>query len=122
MAEKRTITEFSFDGDALGIAEEWASEENYNRTEYLGEANVFRNGIGMAQAPQMMKITQEGNRTRIESWVYSPMFLRILNFFMLQPKEMGVRSGGARARLPRRSARHATNRLLEKLGQSPLPD
>jgi hypothetical protein len=47
------------------------------------------------------------------------LFVRLMALFML-PKQMSVESGGFRGALPRKIGRQAVNRLLEKLGQTPV--
>ena len=113
---KRTIVDFDFADDAWTTLDRWAEENSYRKKEADESRRLYQKGVGFLVAPMMLEIAKDGKRVHLEAWVRANLFVRMLAFFLI-PAEMGIESGGFRMAVPRKMARKAINKLLEKLGQ-----
>jgi len=68
----------------------------------------------------MLKVKKDDLETTLEAWIRVNVIARLMALFII-PSEMGIESGGFRGAAPRSIARKAVNRLINQLGQSPIP-
>jgi hypothetical protein len=120
MATKRTRREFTTSEPIWPRVESWAATAGYDLKQSSDSSRTYQKGKGFWVAPMMLGVGQEGERAHVEAWIRTPPFARAMSLFML-PREMGVESGGVKARIPRNMARRAVNDLLSSLGQPPIP-
>jgi hypothetical protein len=117
---KRTVRDFAAGGDVGPAVDAWAKDAGYRLKETRDGTRVFQKGTGFLVAPMMLSVRQEQGEVHVEAWIRANLFVRLMSLFIL-PAEMGVESGGMRAVLPRKIARGQVNKLLEALGQPPIP-
>lgn len=99
------------------IIDEWLKESKYFVKEIFGaNRKLFQKGIGFLVVPMMLDITLEENKVHMEAYVRANFFIRLFALFII-PKEIGIESGGVKLMAPRKIARKAVNKLLERLGQ-----
>lgn len=115
-----TVISFDHDGDIAPQVKAWAHEEGYRDKGLVNNYTTYKKGIGLLVAPMFFAYRQEGRRVEAKAWVYANFLARLGSLFIL-PRLMHVESGGFRGVLPRKMARGAVNRLLERLGQTPIP-
>ena len=118
--EKRTQVTFQQRPDFWHTLEGWASTHNYKPRQSPGAAKLYQKGKGFLVAPMMLSIQEQNGQVAMEAWVRCNLFVRLSSFFIL-PAEIGVRSGGVKAVLPRKIGREAVNVLLEQLGVPLIP-
>jgi hypothetical protein len=116
---KRTIREFQKSDDIWKIIDTWAMENDYKIKSQSESTRLYQRGMGFLTAPMMIEITQKGSKKHLEAWISVNFIVRMFSLFIV-PEEMGIESGGLRLILPRNIAREAVNKLLNKLGQSPI--
>jgi hypothetical protein len=106
-----TVIEFDHDGEIWPILEAWAEDAGYSMTGD-GEFRRLVRGTGALSSARMLTVVHEHGRLRIEAWVQSWPFVKLIGV----PEMMGIESGGLQAVFPRWRARADVNRLLERLG------
>jgi hypothetical protein len=116
----RTVRDFGASGDIGSAVDDWAREAGYRLVESRELTRVFQKGVGFLVAPMMLSIRQTGSDVHLEAWIRANLFVRLMALFIL-PAEMGIESGGMKAVIPRKMARGQVNKLLEALGQPPIP-
>lgn len=120
MSTKRTRREFTAPEPIWPKVESWAAAAGYRLKQSGNLTRLYEKGKGFWVAPMMLEAGQQGDRAHVEAWIRATPFVRVMSLFML-PREMGVESGGLKARIPRNMARGAANDLLSLLGQPPIP-
>lgn len=115
----RTVVEFPCPGDFWLQVEAWAVTSGFSLQRQDGNRRVYRKGHWLLMAPAWVELRLEGRRAILEAWVKADSYL-ILSLLAGKKPETGIESGGLIAALPRRRAREAVNRLLERFGQAPL--
>ncbi len=118
--KKRTILRFHSDGDLWSVVERWGIVNGYNQKQFAGNVRIYQKGAGFLVAPMMLKINNDNQEITLEAWIRVNLLVRIMGLFIV-PSEMGIESGGFRLAVPRGIARKAINKLLDQLGQSPIP-
>jgi hypothetical protein len=118
--EPEAVVRFEHAGDILPAVQGWAAQEGFRYTGVVDGYATFQKGTGLLVAPMMFAFRQDGARVEARAWVRVNLFARLMSLFML-PASMTVESGGFRGALPRKIGRNAVNRLLERLGQRPIP-
>jgi hypothetical protein len=116
---EKTVRTFVYQGDLMGEVESWAKENGYRAVESEGEGKLFQKGHGFWVAPMLLRVIQNGEEVTLEASVEAKLLARIMALFML-PAKMGIESGGLKGVAPRKIARRAVNKLLERLGQEPI--
>ena len=134
----RTVLDFGFDGDAVSVADSWASRpqrQNWGQptnppiadlvamdedgTRLYACNNYTRERWGVVPPGSMdrmfVSIRQSGVQVHFEAWLSERGWYRIF-----APAEQAIHGGGFRQRLGRWQARQFVNPLLEALGQQPL--
>lgn len=117
--EDRTIRDFEVASadDTWEIIGQWLKESKYFVKEAFGaNRKLFQKGVGFLVAPMMLDVSIEENKVHMEAYVRTNFFIRLFALFLI-PEEMGVESGGIKLMAPRKIARKAVNKLLERLGQ-----
>ena len=114
----RTIVDFPRPANFKAIFDDWAAENGYRPRPSSPNERLFQKGIGFLVAPMMLKVVENGEQITLEAWVRCNLFIRASSLFLL-PAEMSIESGELRGMAPRKIARKAVNKLLEKL-QIPL--
>ena len=117
---RRTIRDFSAKEEIWPVVEGWAKETGYRLRESEQSQRLYQKGHGILVAPMMLKISQTEEKVHLEAWIRAGLFVRLMALFII-PSEMGIESGGFRGVAPRRIARKAVNKLLERLGQPLIP-
>lgn len=115
-----TVISFEHDGDITPKVKEWASQEGYRDKGQVNGYNTYKKGIGFLVAPMFFAYRQNGRKVEAKAWIYANFIARLGSLFIL-PRLMHVESGGFRGVVPRKMGRAAVNRLLERLGQTPIP-
>jgi hypothetical protein len=115
----RTVREFSSHADLWALVENWAAENGYNLKIKDRNRRIYSKGNRLIMAPAHLEIRKQNSRVTLEAWVSADMFL-IMSLLKGKKPEAGIESGGMTATIPRKRARIAVNRLLEKLGQGPI--
>ena len=115
----RTIRDFSISSDIWPSVDKWAAEASFRLKESTPTSRLYQRGYGLLTAPMMVGLTQQGGKVRLEAWIAANFLARLGALFLI-PAEMGIESGGFKAVVPRNIARGAVNKLLERLGQSPI--
>lgn len=118
--KRETQLSFDHDGDIAGVVKEWASHEGYRDRGVVDGYATYKKGMGILVAPMYFAYRQSGKRVEAKAWIYANFIARLGSLFIL-PKYMHVESGGFRGVVPRKMARAAVNRLLERIGQKPIP-
>lgn len=118
--EARTQITFPQSADFGTTLERWAGANGYSARESSGPVKLYQKGVGFLVAPMMLSVRQENGQVTMEGWVRCNLFIRLTSFFIL-PAEIGIRSGGVKAVLPRKIARDAVNTLLQQLGVPLIP-
>lgn len=116
----RTIRDFGVEAEIWPTVAGWAAETGFRLKESSDSQRLYQKGRGFLVAPMMLEISSAAGQVHLEAWVRANVFARLMALFLI-PAEMGVESGGFRMVAPRRIARQAINKLLERLGQSPIP-
>ena len=120
----RTQIELSATANFGSTLDGWAVEHQYKLKQEQdgpeGAVRLYQKGTGLLVAPMMLRVVAAGERIRMEAWVRSGFFVRLMSLFIL-PAEMAVESGGFRGVLPRKIARTAINALLTRLSANPIP-
>lgn len=118
----RTIRNFEVPPDFPSILGRWASEEGFVLLRHEGGTTVFRKQVlgGFWLPPMIVQIESVGTGVRLSAWVDGRSWRQLWGLF-LTPREMALEKGGMRGSAPRKVAREAVNRLLEQVGQSPIP-
>ncbi len=116
--DKRTIIDFNVSNadETWKVIHQWADETNYKVKETGSTRKLFQKGVGFLVAPMMLDVTIDGEKAHLEAWVRAGLFVRIMSLFIL-PAEMTIQSGGLKGVAPRKIARTAVNKLLERLSQ-----
>lgn len=112
----RTIISFDVNTDIWPVINQWANENGYKKKEESGSPVLFQKGVGFLVAPMMFQVHIENQRVHIETWVRANLLVRLFALFLI-PAEMAIESGGVKMLVPRKIARHAVNKLMERLGQ-----
>lgn len=115
----RTVREFAAGDDVWQILDGWAQQTEYKLVGQDQVSRLYQRGIGFWLAPQMLSITWTGSAYRLEAWVRTPLFNKIVTFGLM-PNELIIDSGGFVAILPRDKSRLNVNYLLQALGQPPI--
>ena len=113
---KRTIIDFEMRDDISPVVDAWAEETRYKLKNNEGPKKTYQKGTGFLVAPMMLEFTQTSDKIHLEAWVRANLFVRIFALFLV-PSEIGIHKGGFKLAAPRKIARTAVNKLLEKLGQ-----
>lgn len=113
---RRTTTSFPCPKNFWPQVEAWAEETGYSLDSRDGEQRIYRKGYRLLMAPSWVELRREGKKVTLEAWVVADMFL-ILSALAGKKPETGIQSGGLTALLPRRRAREAVNRLLQRFDQ-----
>lgn len=72
---KRFITDFTVnrsDSEISGIVADFLSKEGFTSTVYRGEP-VWKKGVGLAAAPQFIKVSSENGQVHLEAWLKIPI-------------------------------------------------
>ncbi len=113
---KRTMLQFHYDGDIWSIVEKWASENGYREKESIGTDRTYQKGYGFLVAPMMLRVQKDDLEITLEAWIRVNIFVRMMLLF-IAPSEMGIESGGLALFAPRKIARSAVNKLINRLDQ-----
>ncbi|MEE8372256.1 MAG: hypothetical protein V3R87_00780 [Dehalococcoidia bacterium] len=116
---KRTVRDFNFEGELWPIVDSWAQETGYNLKESNGAKRLYQRGHGVLVAPMMLEIAQTGKDVHFEAWIRVSLMVRLFALFLL-PSQMGIESGGFQGVVPRKMARAAVNKLLERIDQAAI--
>jgi hypothetical protein len=115
----RTVREFTCPKNLWPQVDAWAAESGFQLIREEGDRRTYRKGHVLLMAPAWLEIRREGQRVILEAWVSADFYL-ILSLFSGRKAETGIASGGLTAAVPRRRAREAVNRLLQRFGQQPV--
>lgn len=115
----RTNLSFDVNREIWPDVNQWAAENGFVKKEGEGSRVLFQKGKGFLVAPMMCDIRVEGSRVELECWVRANLFVRLMALFLI-PSEMHIEPGGMKMAVPRKIARNAVNKLLEKLGQKQI--
>lgn len=120
--ERRTVRSFEATPDLQSILSVWAADERFELIEQRGAVATHRKWVlgGFGMPPMMVRIETTGTRIELSAWVDGRSWRQLWQLF-LTPPEMALESGGFRGSAPRRVARDSVNRLLERLGEPPIP-
>jgi len=113
---KRTVIDFDSADDIWTTIDQWAEESSFRKKEAGESRRLYQKGVGFLVAPMMPEISKDGKKVHLEAWVRANLLVRIFALFLI-PSEMGIEPGGFKMAVPRKMARNAINKLLEKLGQ-----
>ncbi|MFO7578125.1 MAG: hypothetical protein R6W66_10405 [Pelovirga sp.] len=116
---KRTSLEFPCPADLWLQVDAWAAETGFVLKQQEDNRRVYRKGHPLLMAPAWVEMRRSGKGVILEAWVSADMFL-VLSMLAGKKAETGIESGGLTAALPRRRARTAVNRLLQRFGQKPV--
>jgi len=119
MKVARTRRDFTASEPIWPKVEAWAATAGFHPRQSGASSRLYQRGKGFWVAPMMVEAGQDGERAQVQAWVRANLFVRAMSLFIL-PREMGVESGGFRARIPRSMARRSVNDLLSSLGQPPI--
>jgi hypothetical protein len=115
----RTAREFETAVDVWNIVDSWAQQNGYMPADQDQTSRLYQRGKGFWLAPQMLKLSTTETGYRLEAWVKTPLFNRIVTLGLMPP-EIIIESGGFMAVLPRDKARLNVNSLLQALGLPPI--
>ncbi len=112
---RRTVCDFTADKEIWTVVEGWAKETRYRLRESDQSQRLYQKGRGILVVPTMLEVSQTKEKVHLEVWIRANLFFRLTALFLI-PSERGIESGGFMWVAPRRVARRAVNKLLEKLG------
>lgn len=115
----RTQLQFSFHGDLWSVMGPWSREQGYRLKRSTSSGRLYQKGRGFMVAPMMLSVEQVGDNVKMEAWITTNLFVRLMVLFIL-PQEMRIESGGFRMVIPRMMARDALNKLLPQLNQAKI--
>lgn len=110
----RTAVDFPRPAKLWAIIDDWAAETGYRPKPSPADDRLYQKGIGFLVAPMMLRVIDHGEQVTLEAWVRVNLFVRATSLFLL-PAEMSIESGGFRGMAPRKIARTAVNKLLDRL-------
>jgi len=117
--KSRSIREFTWNAELWPLVDSWASEHHFVLKTSENNRRIYSKGNRLIMAPTFLEISYKKGRVSLEIWVNADLFM-IMSLLKGKKAETGIESGGLTAAIPRKQARDAINRLLEKLGQSPV--